>query len=273
MDSIYEYRDYRNYLRDYYESRKKRSSGFSYRVFAKHAGLSSPMHLRMVITGERNLSDSTASKFVKGLRLKEDEARYFRELVQFAQESDPDIRAQTWKRIERTRKRKLGLDAVDKSSQSTLFSVWFAPLLFELARHKDWDGTARGAKKLLRLPVPISEVDQVLSRFFDLEILVKTEEGRVEQGVSFTRTDDEVENLLVRDYHRKMMELSVRHFEDPLEDREMGFVTVCSTRENFQKLKKEIKQFILDKNEELTLEGKDAKGDALIQMNIEAFLV
>ena len=46
--------------------------------------------LKLIMEGERNLTEESIEKFVKGLRLKKTEAEYFRILVRFNQtKSEP----------------------------------------------------------------------------------------------------------------------------------------------------------------------------------------
>ena len=85
MKSVFEYIDYRRYLKDYYDFQKKTKKYFSYRFFAQKAGINAPILLKMVIDGKRNLSRKTLEKFSAGLNLKEKEAVYFRNLVLFNQ--------------------------------------------------------------------------------------------------------------------------------------------------------------------------------------------
>ena len=51
MNPIAEYNDYRRYMRDYYQERK-RTSYFSWREFAKLAGFSSSGYLKLVCDGK-----------------------------------------------------------------------------------------------------------------------------------------------------------------------------------------------------------------------------
>lgn len=55
MKPIFEYRDYREYMRDFYEERK-RCSAFTWREFAKLAGFSSSGYLKLVCDGKTRLS-------------------------------------------------------------------------------------------------------------------------------------------------------------------------------------------------------------------------
>lgn len=50
---VFEYLDYRAFLRDYYAERKQ-SRGLSFRSFSKRAGLGSPNYLKLVMEGARS---------------------------------------------------------------------------------------------------------------------------------------------------------------------------------------------------------------------------
>ncbi len=73
MERIEHYEDFRAYLRDFYDDRKKRSPYFSYRTFARKAGLTSPSHFKEVVDGTRKLTAKTI-----GIDL-EDREQWFRE--------------------------------------------------------------------------------------------------------------------------------------------------------------------------------------------------
>ena len=52
---IFQFLDYRTYLRAFYDAEKASSSTFSYRAFSMRAGLASPNHLKRIMDGERSL--------------------------------------------------------------------------------------------------------------------------------------------------------------------------------------------------------------------------
>ena len=54
---VFSYEDYRTYLKDVYENRKRR--GLSHRGLARRAGLSSPSFLKAVMDGQKNLAPAT----------------------------------------------------------------------------------------------------------------------------------------------------------------------------------------------------------------------
>lgn len=81
MRPVYEYRDYREYLRDFYHFKKRTNPYYSYRLFSMKAGFKAPNLLKLVMDGQRNLTRQSVVKFAKALRLDECETECFRSMV------------------------------------------------------------------------------------------------------------------------------------------------------------------------------------------------
>jgi len=90
MVRILDYMNYREYLRDFFEEKKRELRFYSYRLFSLKAGLKSPNFLKLVIKGERNLSKQSVYKFSKALNLSKMETDYFENLIFFNQSKTPD---------------------------------------------------------------------------------------------------------------------------------------------------------------------------------------
>ena len=78
---LQDYRDFRAFLKAEYEFEKAKDPAFSYGAFAKRAGITPRGHLKYVMDYGRRLSRRTLKQYVKGLRLSERDAEYFRLLV------------------------------------------------------------------------------------------------------------------------------------------------------------------------------------------------
>ena len=74
---VFEYLDYRSFLKDMYAYRKRRDPVFSYRYFSGKAGFASPNFLKLVIDGQRNLSHTSMLKIAKGFGLKGNEMEFY----------------------------------------------------------------------------------------------------------------------------------------------------------------------------------------------------
>jgi len=80
--NIYNFGDYREFLKDRYKQLKETDPVFSFRNFSKQAGFGSPNYLKLVIFGKRNLSADAIGKFAKGLRLDSHESEFFKYMVE-----------------------------------------------------------------------------------------------------------------------------------------------------------------------------------------------
>ena len=98
MKPITEYEDYRAYLRDFYEERK-RTSAFSWREFAKLAGFSSSGYLKLVCDGKTRLSKIGAVKVAPAMGLAGFQAEYFRLMVEFCDAPDDTVRMNAYSRM------------------------------------------------------------------------------------------------------------------------------------------------------------------------------
>lgn len=83
--NIYNFSDYRDFLKDRYRQLKEADPIFSFRNFSKEAGFGSPNYLKLVMDGKRNLSFDAIAKFAKGLRLDSHESEFFRYMVEHNQ--------------------------------------------------------------------------------------------------------------------------------------------------------------------------------------------
>ena len=83
MLDIYQYLDYRTYLKDFQADRQVRNASFSVRSFLKRAGITSPSFFKQVVDGDRNLTENTLAAFLTAMNLKTAESLYFRTLVHF----------------------------------------------------------------------------------------------------------------------------------------------------------------------------------------------
>ena len=91
MKLILEYKDYRLYIQDYYDERK-RLGAFSWREFCKSAGFTSPNFLKLVCMGQSKLSKVKVGDVAKAMGLSGFEEDYFREMVVFGNAEKDDVK-------------------------------------------------------------------------------------------------------------------------------------------------------------------------------------
>jgi uncharacterized protein (TIGR02147 family) len=101
---IYQYEDYRHYLKDRFD-RESSAPSFSWRKFSREAGIANPGYLNDVIKGRRRLSRQAAAKVVRCFSLLPHEADFLNLLIAFAHARKIQDKDRIYKKIVSRRSR------------------------------------------------------------------------------------------------------------------------------------------------------------------------
>ncbi len=263
---VLQYTNYRVYLRDYYEFKKKTVPAFSLRFFAEKAGLSSHAHLKLTIDGKRNITKNTVVKLIHGLGLQNQRAAYFESLVFFNQaQTDADKQvyyAQLLKASPRSKLHKM------EQAQFRIFREWHHSAILEMVALKDFRPIPDWISKRLGGLVTPAQVTESLKLLVELGLLVKTANGFRQRDPLIT-TDDEVQDLMVKMYHLQMLKLSATMLSDlPAKQRDISALTFSIRREDFPNLKKHLQ---LMRKELLDFSAKAGEAEDVVQINIQLY--
>ena len=263
---ILQYTNYRVFLRDYYEYKKKTSTAFSLRFFAEKAGLSSHAHLKLAIDGKRNITKNTVTKLIHGLGLANQRAAYFESLVFFNQaQTDADKQIYYAQLIKASPRSKL--HKMDKA-QFRIFQEWHHSAILEMVGLKDFRPIPDQISKKLRGLVTPAQVTESLNLLLELGLLVKTANGYRQRDPLIT-TDDEVQDLMVKMYHLQMLKLSANMLTElPGQERDISALTFGIKRSDFPNLKKHLQ---LMRKELLDFSAKAGEAEDVVQINIQLF--
>ena len=128
MKPILEYSSFRTFLLDYYKERHE--FGFTWRDFAKIAGYSSPVFLKLVCDAKANLSELGVERVASAIGLVGVDLQYFRALVRYEQEKDSKKRETFWKEL-RCLAKENSFHLVGEE-QYDYYASWRHPVLREL---------------------------------------------------------------------------------------------------------------------------------------------
>jgi len=265
--SIFEYLDYRLYLREVYTYEKARRPQFSFRFFSRQAGFSSPNFLKLVMDGQRNLGKDSVERFCKALHLSAEESRFFGDLVALNQAASNDEANRAFERVSQSRRfqkaRKID------GGMFEYLSNWFYPAIRELAGREDFKDEPAWIARQLVPRITTSEAKAALKLLFELGLLVRGEDGRVARGDPSLTTGHEVQSIAVVNYHRQMLERAAGSMElVRREQRDVSALTVCISAETVAEVKERIHRF---RDELLERCDADPKGHTVYQLNIQLF--
>ncbi|MFK8139186.1 MAG: TIGR02147 family protein [Bdellovibrionales bacterium] len=261
---IFEYLSYRSYLGDFYENKKKMKASFSFQSFSKKAQLASASHLRMVIKGERSLTEETIKKFSRGLDLKSSEAKYFKHLVWYDQAEDQSVRDSHLKRIIKLKKFYIEKNISIKQEDS-YYEHWFIPLVFEVCKLEGFKKVSSEITKKINLSK--KQVDQALEILERISFL-KQINGEFVPQRSTVISQDEIINLQIRQFNKKMVDLALDQFHVEPCLRDLRGLTIPAKSERFDEMKDTIKRFVRHFNEEFS---EESGADQLYQLNTQFF--
>ena len=263
MKPIVEYTDFRLYMRDFYEERK-RCSAFSWREFSKLAGFSSPSYMKVVCDGKSNLSRIGIERTGAAMGLSGFEMDYFREMVVFGQAESEDKKKEAYERM--LTMAKAHKVRVLEGDLFEYYETWRNPVLRELA--PIMPGATPGELAKMCYPeVSAQEVQQSLHFLTKAGLLKKDSENFVQSETSLRGTTDAT-RLAMRGMHRIMSRLATPALELPKEVRNFSGVTMGLSRDSFGKIEKvldECRQKII----EIAAEEKNI--EQVYRVNLQLF--
>ena len=240
MKDIVEYTDYRKYIQDYYDERK-RSSVFSWQEFARKAGFSSAVFLKYVCEGKKNLSVGSAGSVANAMGLVGFEQTYFVLMVSYAHAKNDEAKRAAFEErcalANAHKMRVLGNDEFD------YFKSWKNPVLRELAPHMP------GAKPLemaraCEPSITAAEVTETLNLLTKLKLLKKDKDGNYSQtDKAITMGSVDAVPVAARDLQRQMGEFAIKAIDLPLAERSMSGFVLGLTERSYGRIQKEIADF------------------------------
>lgn len=201
--NIYDFLNYRAYLKTVYEKRKAVDYGFSFRFFARMAGLGGQSYLRMVMDGKRNLSAASAAKFATALQLNKRESHYFEALVFHNQADNEADRDRYFSQI-------LSLRPATKITGVTSDQLEYAssPLyvtLREMTAMPEFVEDVAWINDHLTQRVKPAEIRRALEVLEKLGLLIRDEQGQLKHSGLALQTPVDIESPEVLNYHRSAL--------------------------------------------------------------------
>lgn len=267
--NLFEYRDYRSFLRDWFGHMKSVRRTFSFRVFSRQAGIASPNFLKLVMEDARNLSEDGSVKFARGLQMNKLETDFFKHLVLFNQAKTHDEKIHYEKRLMKSRKLSRVMPIV--RDQYHLYSAWHHPVVLELILHPKFDGTPEFLARKIKPAITPTEARKSLELLLRLGFIAKDENGKYKPSTPVVTTGPEVMSLILLDYHRQLLKLCAEQLPEIHEgDRDVSSLCFAVSKQRLPALKKRIQEFRQDIIRDF---GQETSADDVVFLNTQLFPV
>lgn len=266
MRSVIEYQDYRRFMQDFYDE-KKRTSAFSWREFAARAGYASPVFLKLVCDGKNGLPKKKIRVVGAAMDLAGYELDYFQNLVTFNQgrrDSDRKKALEEMQAIAGDHKvNVLGKDLYD------YFSSWINPVVRELAPLMP-NALPGEMAKLCVHEVTAAQVEKSLRFLVGAEMLRRDSDGKfIMSEKSVSSGSLEISSLAIRNFHKEMGALAMESIEKvPVDQRNFSALTLGLTHEAYEEILTELAEF---RRKVVAIATKSSTTERVYQMNFQLF--
>jgi uncharacterized protein (TIGR02147 family) len=265
MKPITEYQDYREYMRDFYEERK-RSSLFSWREFSKLARFSSPNYIQLVCEGKSRLSKNGVEKVADAMGLAGADRDYFVAMERFGDAKSDSKKIHAFNEMQKIAKENR-LRVVDGEAFK-YFESWVNPVMRELAP------IMPGAKplELARNCYPVvsaTEVRQALDFMVHADFLKKIGEDTYVQTEKVVTGSSEAIPLALRSMNRQMSKFATDAIDEiPPEKRHAAGVTLGMSEETYKWLVQKLETL---RQQVVAMAAKEKDYDKVYRLNLQLF--
>ena len=266
MKSVTEYKNYREYILDYYKERK-RCSAFTWREFAKIAGFASGSYLKLVSDGKTRLREESAKKTALAMGLVGFEFDYFVLMVRYENAKTDHEKKKYFEQMqalgEANRVKILG------SEMYTYYETWKHSVVRELAV------AMRGAKpseiaKKCKPAISAADVSESLRFLLKAGLLTRDIKGNYHQtNQSLSTGNLNVVAVAVHSLLRQMGEFALDALDKlPISERHFSGITMGMTAESYKKVVDEIAAF---RKRIVSIVSADKKIEKVCRLNMQLF--
>lgn len=266
--NIYNYLDYRSYLKEYLNYQKQLDSNYSYRRFLKKAGIKSTGHLTEVLDKKRNLTNETTKKYLAALGFTAKESKYFETLVLMNQTGSDNIKKSCMKSMlnisQAARKQKI---TIIEHDLEYYFTKWHYIAIRELTLVNDFSEDPKYIRKKLDWQVSLKEIEEALI-YLKEHKFVEYKDGKLKPCQGYLNSTDGLPKSSIRVYHKNAGKKALKAIENQkVNDRGFYGITFAVDDENLDEMRKDMDNFLKEMNAKYG--GKKAK--KIYQLNLQLF--
>jgi uncharacterized protein (TIGR02147 family) len=265
MDSIFTYSDYRSYIKDAIDEKRKKNPQYSCRSAASRMGISSGS-LTRILNGTRHAGPELLPKLITFLGLKKREAEYFLLIVGFESIKDENKRRARYQKILKMRAER---NKPVPPEHYRFFEQWYHVALFELLRTGKYKGDNAAFGAMLIPPVSESKTRKALDLLKRLGYIRQSDNGEIQPTQPFLTTGDSWESVAIHAFQVAMSNLGAQALDTiPKEERDFSTLTMALSKEAFEKVRDVVKKARMEIS---TIERDCSAPDRVYQINFQSF--
>ncbi len=266
MVDIFTYQDYRAFLKDIYEDKKKQGWKLSYRALGKLVGFNSAGFFTNIIKGKRGISPQIASKFAEVFKLKIKEREYFELLVLADQAKNQTQKKYFLDKAITLKKIKFKIKDVGAHQ---FYEKWYYSAIREMMDYVPFKDDYRELAKMLYPSIKPREAEKAIELLEKLGFIKKQSNGTFKQTDPFIKSGDKITSANLARFHMETSELAKRATDKcPVSNRNISTLTLGISEEGYNTIVHKIREF---RQELMEIAKKETDKDRVYHINFHVF--
>ncbi|KMQ52984.1 hypothetical protein CHISP_0205 [Chitinispirillum alkaliphilum] len=262
--SVYEYFEYRDFLKDFYEKRKEENSYFSVRLFATKVKID-PSYLVKVFLKVRHISNKHIEIFSSFMDLDPKEKEYFENLVHFNKaRTDRESKLYFEKILSFIN---VSADVLTED-QYTFYQKWYYTAIRSLLEYYEFYDDYENLGKQLSPPISAKEAKESIMLLYRLGLIKKDiSSGRYSLTSKAISTGERWRSVAIHTFQKETIALSGDSLDrHPRHTRDISTITMNINKDNFEEIQLRIKDF---RESMIKLVNESSDPDRVYQLNIQ----
>lgn len=269
MPNIFNYEDYRSFLRDYYTEMKNKMPAFSYKYLAGKAGIANKGFLFNILNGKKDLCKPYIFRIANILKLNKQETEYFEILIALSQANTPEEQHHYYERLIDLKGDGLAGAQVIRKDQYEFYARWWHAAIRSVIDIKGFDGDYKNLAKQLHPEITIRQAKQSVALLLKLGLILKNSKHEYRVADKLISTGKEPPASGVLNFHLDTLDLAKQAIKElPKPIRNISGLTLGISEEGYNTLCDEIRNF---RKRILQLAKNSRDADRVYQLNFHFF--
>ena len=265
MVTVFDYLDYREFLRDYYREKKREKPFFSYRYIGNRVGMDSSYVIK-VLQGNLHVSRKKIPNFIKLLDLNESEADYFETLVHFCRAKTDLERKPFFDKL-------FSIATVKAQTLEAhhyeFFQKWYYSAIWAIIDGSPFGGNFKALAQQCSPEITVWDAKRAVRLLEKLKFIAKGPDRKYHTTTLNLTTGQKWYSQAIECYQKEMIRLageSVERFQR--NERDVSTVTLSVAEKALPEIQDMIRQF---RSSLIKLVNSYAESDRVYQLNVQIF--
>jgi uncharacterized protein (TIGR02147 family) len=240
MKPVFEYLEYRSYLKDTFDERKASNPFFSYRVLSESLGLDTS-NLFRILHQEAHLPVRCQPQTLEFLGLSGRSAEYYGMLIAYARERGSKSKQEILEKA--LSLRDVSRHQLEEQQLATYFGNWWVAAIRSLLEVTEGSCVPSDLSRRLSPPVSEAAVEDSLKILEELGLVRKASSGRLVLAEAHVTAGGELRTKAVRQFQKQILALASESLERfAREERDVSTLTLALDASTFSQIREILRE-------------------------------